>query len=206
MEKFRNPEQPFRCVITGLSECGKSYFLTNSILNKNIEFEIMYNFSPSLHQTSYQKVIKGISYYIPKEIITVKRNEQEENKKFDEIINDEDFEKSETEIEAFVSIGEIKYPQEYDSYQPIVIILDDLSRKEINYLPVQAMFKRSTLISISIFVITQDSYKLPERTITANGNIYHIFKANNFREVRNLYQDKVSSDMTLNEYKSLTSI
>ena len=107
----------------------------------------MYNFSPSLHQTSYQNVIKGISYYIPKQIITVIRNEQEKSKKFDEIFIDEDFEKSETEIEAFVSIGEIKYPQEYDSYQPIVIILDDLSRKEKNYLPVQAMFNDQQILA-----------------------------------------------------------
>ena len=67
------------------------------------------------------------------------------------------------------------------------------------------MFKRSRHINLSIFIISQDYYELPKRTIRANGNIYHIFKPNNFRDVQNLYQDKASMDMTLNEIKFLTS-
>ena len=70
---------------------------------------------------------------------------------------------------------------------------------------VQARFKRSRHNNFSIFIIFQDYYELPKRTIRANGNIYHIFKPNNFRDVLNLYQDKASMDMTLNEFKYLTS-
>ena len=40
--------------------------------------------------------------------------------------------------------------------------------------------------------------------IRANGNIYHISKPNNFRDVQNLYQDKASMYMTPNEFKYLT--
>ena len=68
------------------------------------------------------------------------------------------------------------------------------------------MFKRGRHNNLSIFIISQDYYELPKRTIRANGNIYHIFKPNNFRDVQNLYQDKASMDMTLNEFKYLTSI
>ena len=71
---------------------------------------------------------------------------------------------------------------------------------------VQAMFKRSRHNNLSIFIISQDYYELPKKTIKANGNIYHIFKPNNFRDVQNLYQDKASMDMTYNEFKLLTSI
>ena len=71
---------------------------------------------------------------------------------------------------------------------------------------VQAMFKRSRPANISIFMITQDYYELPKRTIRTNGNIFHIFKPNNFLDVRNLYQDKASMDMTLDEFKEITSI
>ena len=70
---------------------------------------------------------------------------------------------------------------------------------------VQAMFKKSRPNNLSIFIISQDDYELPKRTIRANGNIYHIFKPNNFRDAQNLYQDKASMDMTLNEFKILTS-
>ena len=41
--------------------------------------------------------------------------------------------------------------------------------------------------------------------IRANGTIYHVFKPKNFRVVLILYQDKRSMDMTLNEFKLLTS-
>ena len=71
---------------------------------------------------------------------------------------------------------------------------------------VQALFKISRDNNLSISIISQDYYDLPKRTIRANGNMYHIFKPNNFRDVQNLAQDKASMDMTLNEFKNPTSI
>ena len=68
---------------------------------------------------------------------------------------------------------------------------------------VQSMFKRSRHNNLYIFISSQDYYELPKRTIQANGNIYHIFKANNFRDAQNLYQDKASIDMTPNEVKKI---
>ena len=70
---------------------------------------------------------------------------------------------------------------------------------------VQAMFKRSRHNNLYILIISQDYYELSKNTIRCNGNIFHIFKPNNFRNVINLYQDKSSMDMTLNEFKLLTS-
>ena len=121
----------------------------------------------------------------------------------DEIVINKDFEKSDTEIETYESIELLKFPQKYEDGG--IIILDDLNEKEMNDPKVQAMFKRSRHNNLCIFIISQDYYELPKRTIRANGNIYHIFKTNNFRDVQNLYQDKASMDMTLNEFKYLTS-
>ena len=70
---------------------------------------------------------------------------------------------------------------------------------------VQAMFKRYRNNKSSFFIISQEYYELSKKTIRCNGNIYHIFKPNNFRYVQNLYQDQASMDMTLNEFKLLTS-
>ena len=72
-------------------------------------------------------------------------------------------------------------------------------------LRVQAMFKRSRHNYLSIFIISQDYYELCKKTIRCNGNIFHILKPNTFRVVINLYQDKSSMDMTLNDFKLLTS-
>ena len=117
----------------------------------------------------------------------------------EEIFNNKDFEKSDTEIETYESIVELKFPEEYDDGG--IIILDDLNEKEMNDPRVQAMFERSRHNKLSIFIISQDYYELPKKTIRANGNIYHIFKPNNLSDVRNIYQDKVSMDMTLDEFK-----
>ena len=67
------------------------------------------------------------------------------------------------------------------------------------------MFKRSRLNNFSILIISQDYYELPKRTIRANGNVYHIFKPNNFRDIQKFYQVKASMNMTFNDFEYLTN-
>ena len=59
----------------------------------------------------------------------------------DEIVNDKEFNKSETEIETNESTKELKFPQEYD--EGGIIILDGLNEKKMKDPGVQAMFRRS---------------------------------------------------------------
>ena len=70
---------------------------------------------------------------------------------------------------------------------------------------VQARFKRSRHNTVSFFIFNRDHYELSNKTIRANGNIYHTFKPNIFRDVQNLYQDEASTDMTLNEFNYSTN-
>ena len=203
MEKFLYPSHPCRCIITGPSECGKSVFLTNLILNIINVYDKIYIYSPSLHQDLYQKLIKCFNIYIPINIISNILNDEDLDIVIEEIVNDKDFEKSDTEIETFNKIEDLKFPQDYENNS--IIILDDLNQKEMDDPRVQAMFKRSRHNNLSIFILSQDYYDLSKKTIRCNGNIYHIFKPNNFRDVLNLYQDKASMDMNLNEFKFLTS-
>ena len=178
MDKILYPTHPVRCIITGPSECGKSVFLTKLILNIINEYDKIYIYSPSFHQDLYRKLIKCFSNYIPFHIIPNIFNEDDIDIVIEEIVNNKDFEKSDTEIETYESIEDIKFPQEYDDGG--IIILDNLSEKEMNDPRVQAMFKGSRHNNLSVFIISQDYYELPKRTIRANGNIYHIFKPNNF--------------------------
>ena len=100
----------------------------------------------------------------------------------EEVVNNKDFEKSNTEIETYDDIEDLRFPQYYENNS--IIILDDLNEKEINNDKIQAMFKRGRHNNLSIFIISQDYYELPKRTIRANGNIFQIFKPNNFRDVK----------------------
>ena len=203
MEKFLYPNHPVRCSITGPSVCGKSVFLTNFILNISNEYDNIYIYSPSLHQHLYQKLSKCFSNYVTIHIIPNILNEEDIDKVTDELVNNKDFEKSDNEIETYESIKELTFLQEYEING--MIILDDLNQKEMDDPRVQTRFKKSTHNNLSIFIISQDYYELSKKTIQCNGNINHIFKPNNFRDVINLYQDKASMDMTLNEFKLLTS-
>ena len=203
MENLLYPPHPLRCIITGPSECGKSVFLTNLILNIVIEYDKIYIYSPSLHQDLYQKLIKCFSNHIPIHIIPNILNEADIDIVIEEVINNKDFQKSDIEIETFDNIEELKFPQDYGNNS--IIILDDLNQKEMDDPRVQAMFKRSRHNNLSIFIISQDYYELSKKTKRCYSNIFHIFKPNNFRDVLSLYQDKSSMDMTLNEFKLLAS-
>ena len=203
MEKFLYPNHPVRCIITGPRNVGISVSLTSLILNINIEYDKKYIYSPSLHQDLYQKLISCFNNYIPIHIIPNILMEEDLDIVIEEVVNNKDFQKSDIEIETYESIEELKYPQEYENNS--IIILDDLNEREINNDKLQAMFKRGRHNDLSIFIISQDCYELPKRTIRTNGNIYHIFKPNIFRDIQNLYQGKASKDMTLSEFKYLTS-
>ena len=205
MEKLLNPNHPVRCIITGPSECGKSFFLTNLFLNINDEFDKIYIYSPSLHQDLYQKLIKYFSNYIPIHIIPKNiLNEEDIDVVIEEIVNIEDFEKSDIEIQTCESIVELKFPQENENNK--IFILDGLNQKQMDDPRVSAMFKRSKHNNLSNFIISQEYYELSKKTIRCNGNIFQTFKPNNFRDVQNLNQDKASMYMTLSEFKLLTSI
>ena len=203
MDKILYPSHPCKCIITGPSNAGKTVFLTNIILNIINEYNKIYIYSPSLHQELYQRLIKCFSNYIPINIIPNILNEEDIDILIEDIVNNKDFQKSDIEIETFDNIENLKYPQEYEDNS--IIILDDLNEKEINTDKIQAMFKRGRHNNLSIFIISQDYYELPKKTIRANGNIFHLFKPNNFLDIRNIYQDKASMDMTLNEFKLLTA-
>ena len=117
----------------------------------------------------------------------------------DETDYHEDFEKSGREIETYESTNELKYPQGYEDGD--MTILDDSNKKKMIDPRTQAMFKRSRHNNLSIFIISQDYYELPKKLL----ELWEVFKPNNFRDVQNLYQAKSSMDMTVKEFKLLSS-
>ena len=154
MEKFLYPNQPVRCIITGPSNVGKSVFLINLNLNIISEYDKIYIYSPSLHQDLYPKIKKCFSNFIPIHIILNISNEEEIDIVIEEIVTNKDFRKTQTERETYEKIEELRFPQEYDDGG--IIILEDLTEKEMNDPHIQATFKRSRHIILSIFIISQD--------------------------------------------------
>ena len=98
MEKILYPNHPVRCIITGPSECGKSVFLTNLILNIINDYDKIYIYSPSLHQDLFQKLIKCFSNYIPIHIIPKILNEEDIDVVIEKLVKNKDFEQSDTDL------------------------------------------------------------------------------------------------------------
>ena len=69
---------------------------------------------------------------------------------------------------------------------------------------VQAMFKRSKHNKVIYFYNQPRLLWTTKTNYPHKWNIYHIFKPNKFKDVQNLYQDKASMDMSLNEFKYIT--
>ena len=96
MEKFLYPNHPVCYIITGSSECGKSVFRTILILNISNVFNRIYICSPSLHQELNWKLIKCFSNFIPFHILPNILYEQDIDVIIEEIVNNKDFQKSDT--------------------------------------------------------------------------------------------------------------
>ena len=81
-------------------------------MNKIYEYNENYIYSPSLHQYIYQKLIKYFTKYIPIHIIPNILIAEDIHLVIDEIANNKDFEKSDTGIEIYESVQDLRYPQE----------------------------------------------------------------------------------------------
>ena len=205
MENLLYPDQPVRCIITGPSEKGKTTLLIHLILNIVNDYDKIYIYSPSIHQESYRKLIRCFECTIPvTDIVKLQRLKYDElADAIKELVEDENFEPSPVVMESYPSIDELMMPEDYDETLKSVIILDDLTEKELQDKRVQSLLKRARHNGINVFVISQDYYELPKKTVRANGKIFHLFKSDNFRDVQSIYQDKASMDMTLKEFKDL---
>ena len=63
----------------------------------------------------------------------------------EEIVNNKDFEKSNTEIETYESIEDLKFPQEHESNS--IIILDDINQKKLMILEFKRCLRDQDIIN-----------------------------------------------------------
>jgi len=181
MEHLLYPKSPVRVIITGKSNCGKTSLLLKILLN------IIANRVSQIEE----KCVKGFD----KLFIYSPTIHQENYKNLIQMF--------EPVVSAYPNIDELKNPEEYDNDYKNVIILDDLSEKELKDNRVQMLFKRGRHNNIDVFVICHDFYELPKRSIRENASIIHHFITNNLYNVQAIYQQLASTDMKIKEFKTL---
>ena len=95
MEKILYPEIPVRCIISGKSNSGKSTLLFKILFNIINEFDKIYIYSPTIHQSNYQKLIKCFQSFLPLNVIDnilqADIDLEDLDDIIEEIVQDEDF-------------------------------------------------------------------------------------------------------------------
>ena len=116
--KILYPEIPVRCIISGKSNSGKSTLLFKILFNIINNFDKIYIYSPTIHQTNYQKLIKCFQNFLPLNVIDnilqADIDLEDLDDIIEEIVQDEDFVSSEIEFEFYDNLEEMKNAQEYD--------------------------------------------------------------------------------------------
>ena len=168
---------------------------------------IKYTFiQPQFINQTYQKIIKCFQNFLPLNIIykILQKNVslEELDDVIEVIVNDEDFISSETECEVYDNIDELKNAQEYDGEKHSKIILDDLSKDQLNDKRIQMLFKREKHNNLSVFVITHGFYELPKDTIRENSIIIHHFITSNYSNIECIHRQLCSTDMKIHEFKN----
>ena len=175
------------------------------LFNINNDFDKRYIFSPTIHQSNYQKIIKCFQSFLPLNVVgkILKQNISLDDldDTIEVIINDEDFESSEIEIEVYDNINELKDATDYDSEKHNIILLDDLNKDQLNDKRVQMLFKRGRHNNLSVFVTSHGYYELPKDTIRKLSSIIHHFIANNYSNIEQIHRQLCSTEMKIGEFK-----
>ena len=95
MDKILYPEIPFRCLISGKSNSGKSTLLFKILFIIINNFDKIFIYSPTIHQTNYQKLIKCFQSFLPlnaiDNILQADIDLEDLDDIIEEIVQDEDF-------------------------------------------------------------------------------------------------------------------
>ena len=157
MEKILYPEIPVRCIISGKSNSGKSTLLSKILFNIINDFDKIYIYSPTIHQTNYQKIIKCFQSFLPLNVIDNILQADIDLEELDDVIEeikqDEDFVSSEIEIEFYDNINEMRDANEYDSDKHNIIILDDLSKDQLNMIKKYKCYSKEDVIIIYLCLL-----------------------------------------------------
>ena len=135
-KKYSTQKFLFVVFFSGKSNSGKSTLLFKILFNILNDFDKIYIYSPTIHQPAYQKLIKCFQSFLPLNVINKILKEDISLEELDDVIevivSDEEFVSCEIEIEAYDTIEELKDAQEYEADKHNIIILDDLSKDQLN--------------------------------------------------------------------------
>ena len=200
-----------RGLIVGKSNCGKTNLLLNLLLKPDLlDYNKLIVYGKSLFQTKYKVMKSGFDNGLDKATIFNLFNNREsiidqDISPFEIIkqIGETNPSQNPIKCEFFENANEIIDPKELKSTNRNLMIFDDVLL--CNQSIINDYYTRGRHSNVDCFYLAQNYFRLPRQTIRENSNFICLFKQDN-KNIQHIYQDHVSHDIPLEEFKNLCKI
>jgi len=196
----------FRAIICGQPNCGKTYLLTNMLLDPGfLDYDRLFLLANSTYQPKYQIIKESFNRGLTKEaIINIFKNENNIKNTYPDLNIDEMFEgiepnKSMIKVKYFDDASEVPDPKDVDSSYKNLFIFDDIMENKKQNVPI-SYFSRGRHNNIDCIYISQDYHKLPRQTIRGCSNLIFLFRQKE-KTINHIHEDIVSYDMDIQEFR-----
>lgn len=202
-----NPLFPtnLRGLCIGKSNSGKSTLIFNLLLQPEwLDYNHLYVFAKTLHQTEYQIIRKGFEIGLSKQQIANIFQNQDAFQKvaltpvqvIDQYTGDR---KGHIKAEFYGDSNMIPDPAELNSDEKNFLLLDDCFLGSQN--KIEAFYTRGRQNNCQTMYISQSYFRLPRHTIRGNANFIILF-AQDAKNLQHIYADHCDGDMSLDEFKT----
>ena len=197
-----------RGLIIGKSNCGKTTLLMNLLLQPEwLDYNHLYVFGLSLHQTEYQIIEKGFQMGLSKEQITNLFSNQQAMREakltpIDVLNNYTGIHNGKIKANFFSDCTAIPDPTNLNKNEKNLLILDDciLGKQR----KAEAYYTRGRHNNCDTFYISQNYFLLPRQTIRENSNLIILFPQD-IKNLNHIHADHCGNDMPLDEFKKFCS-
>ena len=201
-----NPLLPtnLRGLCIGKSNSGKSTLIFNLLLQPEwLDYNHLYVFAKTLHQTEYQIIRKGFEIGLSKQqIANIFRNQDAFQKVeltpvevIDQYTGDR---KGGIKAEFYADCNMVPDPAELNSDEKNFLLLDDCFLGSQN--KIEAFYTRGRQNNCQTMYISQSYFRLPRHTIRGNANFIILF-SQDAKNLQHIYADHCDGDMSLDEFK-----